>query len=170
MDAEIRQLSAADAEAFSALRRVVTADNAVPMGLTLEEELTRPLQGFREQLSAPAPNAAFGAFAEGQLRACAAIAWTSRFPSSMHKALLWGCFVAPEFRMQGLGRRVISRALKHAHDNAVRRVNLTVYLPNHAAVNLYTSLGFESYGEEPEAVHLGGTFHSGHHMTLLIRG
>ena len=58
----IRQLAASDAEAFAALRREVTADNPVPMGLTLEEELTRPLDGFREQLSFPEPNAAFGAF------------------------------------------------------------------------------------------------------------
>jgi len=62
MRVEMRQLGGADAEAFSALRRLVTADNPVPMGLTLEEELNRPVQGFRDQLSAPAPNAAFGAF------------------------------------------------------------------------------------------------------------
>jgi len=168
MDAEIRQLGLADAEAFSELRRVVTTDNAVPMGLTLEEELTRPIQGFRDQLSAAAPNAAFGAFVDGQLRACAAVAWTSRFPSSMHKAVLWGCFVDPGVRRQGLGRRVIARALQHARDNAVRRVNLTVFLPNQAAVELYTSLGFQAYGEEPEAVFLGGRFHAGQHMTLAV--
>lgn len=38
MDIDIRQLNASDAEAFSALRRIVTADNPVPMGLSLKEE------------------------------------------------------------------------------------------------------------------------------------
>lgn len=170
MGIEVRQLGGADAEAFSALRWLVTADNPVPMGLTLEEELNRPLQGFRDQLSAPAPNAAFGVFADGQLRACAALAWTSRFPSSMHKALLWGCFVEPGFRGRGLGRQVVGRALEHARQNSVRRVNLTVFLPNQAAVALYASLGFQPYGLEPEAVCLDGSFHDGQHMTLVLAG
>jgi len=168
MRVEMRQLGGADAEAFSALRRLVTADNPVPMGLTLEEELNRPVQGFRDQLSAPAPNAAFGAFIDGQLRACAALAWTSRFPSSMHKALLWGCFVEPGFRERGLGRQVVSRALEHARQNSIRRVNLTVFLPNQAAVNLYGSLGFQAFGLEPEAVCLGGSYHDGQHMTVAL--
>ena len=62
MDFQIRQLVADDAEAFSKLRRELTADNPIPMGLTMEEELSRPIQGFRDQLSYPEPNAAFGAF------------------------------------------------------------------------------------------------------------
>jgi len=168
MDVEMRQLSGLDAESFSALRRRVTADNPVPMGLTLEEELKRPLQGFREQLSAPAPNAAFGIFIDERLRACAALAWTSKFPSSTHKALLWGCFVDPLFRGRGLGRHVVSKALNHARQNSVRRVNLTVFLPNQAAVTLYESLGFEPYGLEPEAVCLDGKYHGGQHMTLVV--
>lgn len=169
MDTHIRQLTAADAEAFSSLRRIVTADNPIPMGLTLEEELTRPLQGFRDQLSAPAPSAAFGAFIDGQLRACAAVAWTSRFASSAHKAMLWGCFVDPEFRQAGLGRKIVSRALDHTRDVGVRRVNLTVYLPNEAAVSLYKSFRFEPYGIEREAVCLNGQFYDGQHMALTLQ-
>ncbi|MPM58622.1 hypothetical protein SDC9_105454 [bioreactor metagenome] len=170
MDIDIRQLNASDAEVFSALRRIVTADNPVPMGLSLDEELTRPLQGFRDQLSAPSPNAAFGAFIDGQLRACAAVAWSNRFASSRHKAILWGCFVDPDFRQEGLGRRVVGRALEHASGHGVRRVNLTVYLPNDAAVSLYTSVGFEPCGRESEAVYLDGRFHDGQHMTLVVAG
>ena len=169
MQVEIRQLGAADAEAFSALRRVLVADNPVPMGLTMEEELGRSLQGFRDQLTAPAPNAAFGAWVDGQLRACAAVAWT-RFPSSMHKAQLWGCFVDPVFRRTGLGRRIVERALEHARAQGVRRVNLTVYLPNEAAVGLYRALGFVHYGVESEAVCLSGNYHDGEMMTLSFFG
>ena len=42
-DFQIRQLGADDAQAFSTLRRELTADNPIPMGLTMEEELARPL-------------------------------------------------------------------------------------------------------------------------------
>jgi RimJ/RimL family protein N-acetyltransferase len=170
MHIETHQLDATDAEDFSALRRAVTADNPVPMGLTLEEELSRPLQGFRDQLAAAAPSAAFGVYVDGQMRACAALAWTSRFPSSMHKAVLWGCFVDPAFRRIGLGKRAVGRALEHGRDYGVRRINLMVFLPNEAAVSLYMSLGFQPYGLEPEAVFLDGRFHPGQHMTLAVAG
>ena len=103
--ARFRPLTAADAEAFSSLRRLVTTENSVPMGLTLDEELTRPLQGFRDQLSYPAPNIAFGAFVGDVLVGCAAVAWPSKFASSRHKTTLWGTFVAPSHRRQGIARR-----------------------------------------------------------------
>jgi RimJ/RimL family protein N-acetyltransferase len=163
-----RQLTPSDAEAFSSLRRKVTEDNPIPMGLSLTEELTRPLQGFRDQLGAPAPSAAFGVFLDGELRGCAAVAWTSRFPSSMHKVVLWGTFVDPKWRGQGLGRMVVGVVLNHAREHNVRRVNLTVFLPNVAAVGLYQSLGFKPYGVEPEAVCLDGKFYDGQNMSLLL--
>lgn len=138
------------------------------MGLTLNEELTRSLDGFREQLGAPAPNAAFGVFVDGRLRACSAVAWTSRFASSMHKVVLWGTFTDPSYRRKGLARMAIDAALSHARARAVRRVNLTVFLPNVAAITLYQSLGFTAYGVEPEAVCLDGTFYAGQQMSLLV--
>jgi hypothetical protein len=77
MNFQIRQLGVDDAEAFSKLRRERTADNPIPMGLTMEEVLARPLQGFREQLSYPEPNAAFGAFVDGELVASAVVCGSS---------------------------------------------------------------------------------------------
>jgi RimJ/RimL family protein N-acetyltransferase len=164
----LRPLTGADAETFSALRRQVTADNPVPMGLTLEEELTRPLQGFRDQLSYPAPNAAIGAFDGDALVGCAALAWPSKFASSPHKTTLWGTFVAPTHRRQGSARALVQRVIAHAHEHGVRRINLLVYLPNAQAVGLYASLGFVACGLEPEAICLDGRFHDGQHMSLLL--
>ncbi|SFV04100.1 Acetyltransferase (GNAT) family protein [Polaromonas sp. YR568] len=63
----------------------------------------------------------------------------------------------------------VEAALEHARSQDVRRVNLTVFLPNTAAIGLYQSLGFEPYGLEPEAIRLDGTFHDGQHMSLLLR-
>lgn len=165
----IRQLATADAEAFAALRREVTADNPVPMGLTLEEELARSLEGFREQLSYPAPNAAFGAFVGSELVGTAAVAWTSQFASSRHKVTLWGTFVSPRYRRRGLARALVEKAVAHADANRVRRINLTVFVPNEPAVLLYRSLGFVDCGAEPEAVRIGGTFYDGRFMSLLLR-
>lgn len=162
-----RRLSRTDAEAFSALRRAVTADNPVPMGLSMEDELARPVEGFREQLSSPLPNAAFGAFAGEQLVASAAISLTSRLSSQKHKFVLWGVFTHPAFRGHGLARKLTQQAVSHAFDHGARRVNLLVYLLNEPAVNLYLSLGFAPFGTEPEVIHLAGRYHDGLHMSLL---
>lgn len=163
----VRRLAAEDAEAFSALRRRVAADNSVPLGLDMEEELARPLQGFRDQLGAPS-NAVFGAFVGGTLAATAAVAPSGPFASSRHKRVLWGTFVAPAYRRKGLGRTVVTQAIAHARQTGARRIHLTMYLPNPAAHTLYESLGFVVWGTEPEAVCIGGVYHDGLQMALLL--
>ena len=161
----LRRLTAEDAQAFSTLRREVTADNPIPMGLTLEEELTRPMQGFRDQLSYPEPNAAFGAFVRNKLVGSAAVAWPSKFPSSRHKVNLWGVFVSPRYRRLGIGRALVEEAVNHAHASGALRVNLMVFVPNKAAVNLYESLGFEHCGTEPESICIGDSYYDGRLMS-----
>ncbi len=163
----IRCIGADDAEAFSALRREVTLENPISMGLTYEEELTRTLDGFRAQLSFSHPNAMFGSFVEGELAATAAVGYTSKFPSSRHKMLMWGVFTSPRYRRRGLSRQVVETAIRHALSNGIHRVNLQVYVPNEAAIALYKSIGFVQYGVESEAVYINGQFHDGVHMTLV---
>ncbi len=161
-----RALTGADAPAFSALRREVVADFPLGMGLTLQEELGRPLAGFAEQLSAPAPNAVFGAFAEGRLVATSGIAWPSKFASGAHKSVLWGVFTAPAFRRRSLARALVLQAIGHAFAHDARRIYLSVYVPNPAAVRLYESLGFTTSGREPEVLRLGETYHDIQYMSL----
>jgi len=163
----IRCINADDAEDFSALRREVTRENPVPMGLTYEEELTRTLESFRTQLSFTHPNAMFGSFVGGELTATAAVGYVSKFPSSRHKMVMWGVFTSPRYRRQGLSRQVVEAAIQHAFSNGVHRVNLQVYVPNEPAVGLYKSIGFVECGAEPEAVYLDGQYYDGVHMTLV---
>lgn len=163
---KIRRLGADDASAFSALRREITRDNRVPMGLTFEEELTRTLDGFRAQLSSPLPNAMFGSFVDDELAATAAVSRAGQFPSSHHKMVMWGVFTSPRYRRRGLSRKLVETALQHAFDSGVHRVNLQVYVPNKSAVTLYKAIGFVEYGIESEAVCLDGRYHDGVHMTL----
>ena len=92
---KIRCIDVDDAGAFSALRREVIRENLVPMGLTYEEELTRTLDSFRAQLYFSHPNAMFGSFVEDELAATAAVGYTSKFPSSRHKMVMWGVFTSP---------------------------------------------------------------------------
>lgn len=164
---EIRRLGVDDAAAFSALRREVTQDNPVPMGLTFEEELTRTLEDFQKQLTAPFPNAMFGGFVDNELAATAAVSRAGQFPSSHHKMVMWGVFTSPRYRRRGLSSQVVAAALQHAFHNGVQRVNLQVYMPNEPAIALYKAIGFVEYGTESDAVFLHGQYHDGVHMALV---
>lgn len=166
MSPELRRLSADDAEAFSRLRRELTSDNPIPMGLSLEEELSRPIESFRNQLSLPHPSAVFGALVAGELVATAAVSRVSQFTSSSHKMTMWGVFTSPRFRRHGMSRQLVQLAVRHAVNSGARRVNLLVYVPNDPALSLYRSLGFVDCGMEPEAVHLHGQFFDGVYMSL----
>ncbi len=163
----IRSMNKDDALAFSTLRRDVTRENPVPMGLTYKEELSRTPDSFRALLSFSHPNVMFGNFIEGRLVATAAVGYTSKFPSSRHKMVMWGVFTSPQYRRQGFGRQVVEAAIEQAFSNNVQRINLQVYVPNEAALVLYNAIGFVEYGVEPEAVYLDGQYYDGVHMTLV---
>jgi RimJ/RimL family protein N-acetyltransferase len=162
----VRCVNSDDAEAFLALRKEVVLENPASMGLTYEEELTRSLDDFRTQLSFTHPNAMFGAFIGGELVATAAVGYTSKFPSSRHKMVMWGVFTSPRYRRRGLSRKVVEAAIQNAFSSGVVRVNLQVYVPNEPAIALYKSIGFMEYGIEPQAVYINGQYFDGVHMTL----
>lgn len=164
----IRCISPSDAESFSSLRREVTREFPVQMGISYEEECTRTVENFRAQLLFTFPNAMFGCFIDNELVATAAVGYTSKFPSSRHKMLMWGVFTSPRFQRQGYGRGVVTAAISNAFNNGVKRINLQVYTPNEPALTLYRSIGFTEYGVEPQAIQINGKFHDGVHMTLSV--
>lgn len=155
----IRELSAKDAEAFVGLRRAVVADSPAQMGLSLEEELQRPLQKFQEQLNEPPPSAVFGAFDGESLVATAGISRPTTRPSGAHKAVLWGVFTAPTHRRQSLARKLSELALDRAFSTWAQRVYLYVFLPNESAIRLYESMGFTATGREPGVLQLNGVYY-----------
>ena len=99
------------------------------MGLTLEEELTRPIQKFREQLSYAEPNAAFGAFVNGELVGPrGGLAEPAAFVAAQGESL--GRVRVAALPRRGIARALMERAVEHAHVNGARRINLTVFVPN----------------------------------------
>jgi ribosomal-protein-alanine N-acetyltransferase len=56
----------------------------------------------------------------------------------------------PDFRMQGVGKKVLLHALKTARDEGVIRSFLEVRESNDAAIKMYTSFGFVEDGRRKE--------------------
>ncbi|PSP54910.1 GNAT family N-acetyltransferase [Halobacteriales archaeon QS_1_67_19] len=57
-------------------------------------------------------------------------------------------FVHQDYQRAGIGSKLIRALLGHGRAEGVERVWLTVERWNHAAVNLYESVGFETHGSE----------------------
>ena len=157
----LRRLTAADTDAYRALRLQGLHDHPEAFGAAWADEAARPLPWFAERLDR---NAVFGATgADGSLAGVAGLV-VSDGPKLRHKGTLWGMFVRPEVQGAGLGRALVARIVAHAA-GVVEDVQLTVGASNKAAVGLYTRAGFQTYGREARALKLDGRYYDSLLMT-----
>ncbi len=159
----LKKLTAADADAYQALRLEGLAAHTCEFGAALEEEIDRSPAEIRTKLD---QSLLFGAFIQGELRA---IAGYRRFDQQkkQHKAQLFGVYVGNKGRRQGLGKAVVRHVIEHARLDAEQLV-ATVASLNHPAKALYEKLGFVVYGTEPRAHKVGDRYFDQDHMVLML--
>jgi ribosomal protein S18 acetylase RimI-like enzyme len=88
-------------------------------------------------------------------------------PVTRHSGVL-GMGVLPEWRGQGLGRRLIERTLEAARAYPLARVELAVRADNTRAAALYRKVGFEVEGRRRRAMFVGGVYYDDITMALLF--
>ncbi|MCK1391800.1 GNAT family N-acetyltransferase [Bradyrhizobium sp. 1] len=88
-------------------------------------------------------------------------------PVHAHGGVL-GIALLPAFRRQGLGERLMLRALDAAKAFGFRRVELTVRRDNANAIVLYKKVGFEVEGCQRAAVQVDGVLHDVVMMSVLF--
>ena len=76
-----------------------------------------------------------------------------------HVATIWGMYVRPTWRSQGLGSRLFQANGEWAQENDVHMVRLAVVAGNTAAIRCYAENGFIVYGVEPEALRHGDEYY-----------
>jgi len=156
---EIRSLTSKDAAAFQALRLRSLRESPEAFGSSYDEEVSRPLTAVGERLDAaltPVARVVFGAFADGNLIGVIGCAQESHM-KSRHKAIVWGMYVTPEARGQGVGRTLLDRVVAEARGwPNVERLLLSAVERANAARALYASAGFKSYAREVDAFRQSG--------------
>lgn len=164
---DIRPLSAADAAAFRQIRLQAISDSPTAVWPTYEEEAGRTIEEIEARIQRTETQIVFGAFVGMRL---AGIAGLRREPLGQvrHKAVLWGVFVSPDQRREGLARKLFSRVVSHARDEGVLQIQLCVNAQNTRARNLYRSLGFVTFGVEPRAMRVGDAYFDEEHMVLRL--
>ena len=90
-------------------------------------------------------------------------------PSVMHKFTLWGLYVLPELRKQGVGRALLDEVIKVAHETSdLRLVRAVVTITSQAAISLLEKQGFKVFGREPEGKRLNEKYYDQVYLWLPL--
>lgn len=168
---EIRALDAGDAADFNNLRLRALKEHPDAFLSTYENESTRPLETVANRLRRSAESSdefILGAYRLDELIGMAGL-FRDRGEKTRHKATIWGVYVPSEWQGRGVGRALLTEAIRLARMiPGLERLNISVVAGNDRARNLYASLGFESYGVEPRALLVDGKYLDEEHMTLHV--
>jgi len=153
--AEIRLLTADDAGEWLRLRIEALQGDPEAFSASLEEYQSLSLEEVKRRLWADGSAFVVGAFDGGRLEGMAGF-YREKGPKSHHKGRVWGVYVTPARRGTGQGKRIMQVLLEGASAiPGVEQVLLSVAASQTAAIGLYRSLGFESFGREPRALKIG---------------
>lgn len=126
MTPSIRSLTLADADAIEPMERELFGSDAWPRAV-IEDELGHPLSYYR------------GMEHEGTLIAYSGL---RAMPENAGQGDIQTIAVSPEFRNQGLGRRLLRDLIDESQRRGVTDLFLEVRADNAEAIALYTSEGF----------------------------
>lgn len=145
----IRPATVTDFDAFTALRQFGLKESPANFGKTLDEKLAEPVEKAHERFSSNVTSpdkCIFLACADEELVGCSGLFRELSFRWN-HVGVIWGVYVKPEYRGDGLGRALNSHLLSAAQRiPGIRHIELEYTLGNEAARRSYESLGFRSWG------------------------
>jgi ribosomal protein S18 acetylase RimI-like enzyme len=167
---EIRFLNSNDAAEWRRLRTEALEGDPEAFSSSLEEHARLSLDEVKSRLGTMGDSFVAGAFEDSQLVGMAGF-HQERGPKVRHKGRIWGVYVTPSKRGRGVGRDLIKALLERAAKiEGLDQILLSVTETQVPALNLYHSLGFETFGREPQALKIGDRVFDEDYMVLLIAG
>jgi GNAT superfamily N-acetyltransferase len=165
----IRRLLPEDAAVLAELRRAALEDEPLAFAASPSDDSHGTAESFRRGLATRDETAVMGAFAEGgDLVGMVGVGRVAKV-KRRHKAVVWGMYVAPRARRQGLGRRLMEEAIHCAREWAgVEELALSVTTAAPEARRLYESLGFRPWGREPRGIRWNGHDVDEEHFVLEL--
>ncbi|HET6180788.1 MAG TPA: N-acetyltransferase [Candidatus Sulfotelmatobacter sp.] len=167
---EIRFLTSDDAGEWWRLRKEALLGDPEAFSASGEEHEPLGLEEVRKRLgSEDGERFVVGAFEDGRLNGMAGF-YREKGLKSRHKGRVWGVYVTPATRGEGVGDRMMQALLQRGSAiEGIEQILLSVTTTQVSAVRLYRSLGFESFGREPRALKIGERFIDEEFMILPVK-
>ena len=164
---DIRAFTEDDAEDFQHLRLRALKEYPDAFGLSLETVAGRLRRAAESQ-----DDFTLGAYRDGELVGMVGFYRDSGGEKMRHKGHVWGMYVTSKTQGQGVGRTLMRELLaRAARLPALEQVHLAVVTRSEPARGLYASLGFETYGVEPNSLIIDGErLDEAHMVHFLERG
>lgn len=153
---EIRLLQKEDAESYQNIRLEGLKNHPFYFAASYEEEKTQSAEKYKETFNNPINSFTFAAFLEGELTGVVTLIRRKTHKLS-HRTSIVAMYTKKEKRGLSIGRSLMKAAIRKARElDEVEQIHLTVVRTNHAAKNLYSSLGFKIIVQEEKALKYKG--------------
>ncbi|MGV3488544.1 MAG: GNAT family N-acetyltransferase [Tuberibacillus sp.] len=164
---EIRRLDPQYADQCLKLRLEALKTHPEAFSSSYEEEIQSPVNKYEERLRSQT-SFTIGALENDQLIGMVGLV-IDTYKKLQHKAEIVSMYVTPEQRRSGIGRALLSEAIKMAKEmEGIEQVRLTVNASNIPAKRLYASLGFQSFGTELRSLKVENTYYDEEYMVLFL--
>jgi ribosomal protein S18 acetylase RimI-like enzyme len=166
---ELRILEASDAVIYQPLRLRGLQDHPEAFGSTYEREAAFSTDTVADRIKPSEDRFVLGAFDEdGTLTGIVTFVRESS-PKARHKGTVFGLYVTPGMRGQGIGQVLMQELLSRAKQlDGLEQLNLAVVSTNGRALKLYESIGFRTYGTERRALKWDGKYYDEDDMALKL--
>ena len=167
---EVRLLKPEDAEVYWELRLEALKLSPEAFSSSYEEAMQRkePIKQVAERLQEEGAYT-FGMF-DGEEFLGTVTLVQEKALKMQHRGNIYAMYVSAKRRNAGIGKALMQAAIEYAKSiPVIEKLNLTVAANNEKAKNLYTSLGFKTYGYEEKALKVDNQFIDEEHMVLFLK-
>ncbi|PKR82732.1 GNAT family N-acetyltransferase [Heyndrickxia camelliae] len=165
----IRILKETDALQYQELRLKALKINPEAFGSTYEREVNFTQKMVEERIRPTVDKFVLGIFDDQNVLLGIVTYMRETSMKTAHKGNIFGMFVAPESRGNGLGKLLLQELVRKVKQtNGLEQINLTVVSENLPAKKLYSSIGFETYGVERNALKSNGVYYDEDLMVLFL--